>query len=327
MKRINQDIKEQSYARVYLLYGDEPYLRRQGRDKLRDSLVPKDDHLNYHYFEGEKVSFPEIIDLAETMPFLNDYKVIVIENSGACKKASDQMAEYLPGIPDTTVIIFVEKEADKRTKLFKAIDKHGKCLEFNKLDQKTLITWIAMQAKGMCKRIHQDAVALLIERTGMEMDAIANELEKVFGYTFGRDDIVKQDIETIVHVRSENKVFEMTHKISQHDQTGALSLYYELLETKEGASGVLTLITRQFNILYQVKSLQQKRYNKDIIAGKLKMKPYHAEQNMREANNFTLEQLQDNLEECVETDRMMKSGMIDGTIGVEILIIKFSTKQ
>lgn len=39
MKRIAQDIKSAQFSHLYLLYGEEAYLRRQYRDKLRAALV------------------------------------------------------------------------------------------------------------------------------------------------------------------------------------------------------------------------------------------------------------------------------------------------
>ena len=42
--------KNGSFARVYLLYGEETYLRLQYRDKLKKALIPDGDTMNYHYF-------------------------------------------------------------------------------------------------------------------------------------------------------------------------------------------------------------------------------------------------------------------------------------
>ena len=70
MQQLAQDIKNQTFKQVYLLYGEEHYLRKQYRDKLKEVLIPADDTMNYHYFEGKDINVGEIIDLAETLPFL-----------------------------------------------------------------------------------------------------------------------------------------------------------------------------------------------------------------------------------------------------------------
>jgi len=53
MKIINEHIKSNEYKNVYLLYGDEPYLKKQYRDKLKQAIAG-DDTMNYSYYEGDK---------------------------------------------------------------------------------------------------------------------------------------------------------------------------------------------------------------------------------------------------------------------------------
>ena len=84
MQRLNEDIKTGQLKNLYLLYGEEAYLRRQYRDRLKTAIIGEDT-MNYHYFEGKDISVGEIIDLAETMPFFADRRLIVLENSNLFK--------------------------------------------------------------------------------------------------------------------------------------------------------------------------------------------------------------------------------------------------
>ena len=121
MQQLIDDIKNSRLKQMYLLYGEEAYLRLQYRDKLKSALISPDDTMNYHYFEGKDTNPLELIDLAETMPFFAERRVIFVENSGLFKKASDQLAEYLKNPAPTAAFVFVETEVDKRGKMFKAI--------------------------------------------------------------------------------------------------------------------------------------------------------------------------------------------------------------
>ena len=125
MKRIAQDIKSGQFGNVYLLYGEEAYLRRQYRDNLKKALVPEDDAMNCSVYTGKDIDAGEVADIAGTMPFFAERRVIVIENSGWFKSGNDKIAELVKTIPDTTHIIFVEGEVDKRGKLYKAVSSKG----------------------------------------------------------------------------------------------------------------------------------------------------------------------------------------------------------
>ena len=69
MKSLNEDIKQGQFKNIYLLYGEEDYLKKQYRDRLVKAMLPEGDTVNYAHYEGKGLPVGEIIDLAETMPF------------------------------------------------------------------------------------------------------------------------------------------------------------------------------------------------------------------------------------------------------------------
>ena len=130
MKMLIEDIKNKQFKNIYLLTGEEIYLRNQYRKRLREALLDPEDTMNYASFEGKNINPKEVIDLAETMPFFADRRVIEISDSGFAKNACPELAEYIPEIPDSTCIILTESEVDKRGKFYKAVKNNGRVVEF-----------------------------------------------------------------------------------------------------------------------------------------------------------------------------------------------------
>ena len=143
MKRLNEDLQAGQFHDVYLLYGEEAYLKKQYRKKLRDAMIPSDDQMNYAYYEGKGINVNEIIDLAETLPFFSERRLIVLEDTGLLKSGGAELAEYLSDMPKTTHFVFVETEIDKRNKLYKVIQSIGRVVELGRQDEHTLIRWVA----------------------------------------------------------------------------------------------------------------------------------------------------------------------------------------
>lgn len=85
MKSLNEDIKNGQWKPVYLLYGEEAYLKKQYKDRMTKAILPDGDTVNYAYYEGKGINPGELIDLAETMPFFAERRLIVVENSGFFK--------------------------------------------------------------------------------------------------------------------------------------------------------------------------------------------------------------------------------------------------
>ena len=70
LKNIQEDIKTGNFKQAYLLYGEEAYLKQQYKHKLVQALNPEDDTMNFNHYEGRNIDVKELIDLCETMPFL-----------------------------------------------------------------------------------------------------------------------------------------------------------------------------------------------------------------------------------------------------------------
>ncbi len=128
MKMLQEDIQNGSFKKVYLLFGEEAYLRTQYKQKLRSVLTDPADTMNQAFFEGKNCNPREIIDLAETLPFFADRRYIGVDNSGFFKNKCDDLADYLPQMPQSTCLVFTETEVDKRSRMFKAVKNLGRAV-------------------------------------------------------------------------------------------------------------------------------------------------------------------------------------------------------
>lgn len=326
MQRLNQDIKTGQLNHIYLLYGEEAYLRRQYKDRLKEAIIG-DDTMNYHYYEGKNISLGEIIDQAETMPFFADKRLILLENSGLFKGGGEELAEYLKSPAETAYFLFVETEIDKRSKLYKAVSANGCAVEFGVQDENTLKRWILGMIKKEGKKISGAALEYLLEMTGTDMENIQKEMEKLFSYCLDKEAITENDIEQICTRRISSHIFDMVNAIADRRQKKALELYYELLALKEPPMRILFLITRQFNLLLQVKELAGKGYQGRAIGEKVGLPGFIAGKYVAQASRFKREELRETVEACVEAEEAIKTGKMNDNMSVELLIIKYSTQR
>lgn len=321
MQRINEDIKQQNFKQIYLLYGEERYLRRQYMNRLKAAMCNADDSMNNHYYEGKDFSVGEIIDLAETLPFLAERRVIFISNSGLFKSGGEQMAEYLSAPNETTYFVFTESEVDKRSKLFKTVQSKGCVVEFAVQNEQTLMRWIAGLLKNEGKRITESTVQLLLTKTGTDMENIQMELEKLISYCMDRDVITNEDVEAICTTRISNHIFDMINAIADKQTKTALELYYDLLALKEPPMRILFLIARQCNILLQVKEMKNKGYDNKAIASAVGVPPFVAGKYVTQAGRFKSAQLKEAVKQCVEAEEAVKTGRMNDMMSVELLIV------
>ncbi|WP_051196731.1 DNA polymerase III subunit delta [Butyrivibrio sp. XBB1001] len=321
-RQINEDIKNATFKQCYLIYGEEAYLRNQNRDKLVKALSGDMASMNFSRYEGNDLNPGEIIDMAETMPFLSDKRVILIENSGFFKNGCPELADYLKAPAETTFFIFAEKEVDKRKDIYKTVSKNGFEMCCDEQDEGILKTWIAGKVKSEGKSISPRALAFMIDRVGTDMSNISTELEKLICYCMDKSEITEEDIEAVCANWLTNRIFAMTDAIVEKNQKRAIDLYYDLLALKEPPAKILALITRQFNLMLQVKEMSDNRRDNGSIASAVKLAPFLVGKYINWAKGYSREELVETLELCAGNDEAVKTGKLDYVISVEMVIIK-----
>lgn len=326
MKTIDEDIKTGQLKNVYLLYGPEDYLKQQYKRKLKAALVSSDDTMNYVRYEGKNINPLEVIDVAETMPFFADRRLILIEDSGFFKNSCEDLAKYLPEMPQSTCIVFVEAEIDKRGKMYKAANKAGSVVEFGEQKEQLLTRWILGRLKKENKKITQQVLALFLSKTGTDMGNIDKELEKLLCYTLDQEVIEAADVEAICTEQISNQIFEMVNAIGKREQKRALSLYYDLLALKEPPMRILYLINRQFRILLDLKSMKRVNLDAKAMAANAGIPPFAVKRNLEQAASFSAAELKQAISDGVELETDIKTGKMDDQIAVELLIVRYSRK-
>ena len=325
MKSLNEDIKTGQFKPAYLLYGEEAYLKKQYKDKLTKAMLPESDTVNYAYYEGKGTNPAELIDLAETMPFFEDRRLIVVENSGFFKNATPELADYIKNMPETACFIFVESEVDKRGKMYKAVKDKGRAVEMGRQDEKTLLYWLAGMVKKEGKQIKESTARYLVAKTGTDMENLEKEMEKLFSYTLGQTEITVQDVDEICTTQVTNKIFDMVEAVAAKQQKQALDYYYDLLALKEPPMRILYLLARQFKLLMEVKDLSGRGYDKPQIAKTAGLHPFVAGKYIKQCRSFSKEELRSIMEEAANTEEMVKTGRLNDRMSVELFIVKYSS--
>lgn len=324
MKKLSEEIKSGQLKQVYILYGEEAYLRNQYKEKLKNALLGEGDSMNFHYFEGKDVRSGEVIDLAETMPFLAERRVIMLENSGLFSHGGEELAAYLEAPSETAYFVFVEPTVDKRSKLYKAATAKGRAIEFGAQDEAVLKRWILGFLKKENKNITERDLNFFLDKTGSDMENIRGELEKLLCYCMDRDVITAQDIEKVCTKQVSNQIFDMINAVAEKKQKTAMSLYYDLLTLKEPPMRIMILIARQFNMLLQVKELRNKGLDANAIGTKVGLAGFIAKKYVAQASKFKEDDLRRALADCVESEEAVKTGRMNDVMSVELLIVKYS---
>ena len=319
---LDEHIKTRSFKRCYLLCGDEPYMIRHYKNALKNAVIGSGDKMNLNTFSGKITDINSIIELAETLPFFSDYRCVLIENSGLFSSANE-FSEYITKIPESTVIIFAENEVDKRTKLYKAIDKSGAVVTLGIEKENDLINVIIRKFANDKISINYELAKYFVSRIGISMDELYSEADKLISYVYEKRTVSKEDIDEVCPRQLSDKIFDIMDYIGQKDRENAIAFYLDLTGLQESPVKILALINTHFTRLYNIKLLIAEGKTGEI-ASLLKIPPFFVKKYTDQARNFTLETIKEALEYGIFIDNAIKTGEMNEYTAVESMIIKFS---
>jgi len=321
-KKLMTNLKNGDFASCYLLYGEERFLVSFYANAIEKAALGSD---SADYFALHPVS--EIIMAADTLPFFTERRVIVIQDSKLFatgrKDDSEKMANYLPTIPSETIIIFSESEVDRRSKLFKQITKVGAVLECPPPTPQELATWANRLAKERGVTLSPAAAHYLVRTVGTNMTLLSNEMAKLAAYVGKGAEITGPDIDIICTPTLEARIFDLIKAMCGGQLAEALAKYRDMLLLKESPIMILTMIIRQFRMILLCALARERGLSVFDTSRELGLREFMVSEALGQARRFSNATLLQALEDCLDTDVKMKTGLISQEFGVEMLIVKY----
>ncbi len=326
MKKLNEDFKSGKFEQVYLLYGEEGYLKKQYKKRFIKAMIPEGDTMNYRIMK-ERILRKEVIDLAETLPFFAERRLIVFENTGFFKTAAGaDLADYIKDMPETTCFIFVEEEIDKRNKLYKAVKSKGYIAELSTQDDRNFETLGCRSGPKRKSKCSERPSLIFLDKVGTDMENIQERAGESILLCMDRDTITREDIDAVCVTQITNHIFDMVDAVAAGNQQKALDLYYELLALKEPPMRILLSAGASVQDAFPCQGTCKPGVWKKEIASKAGLHPFVAGKNMEQAKRFKMGQLRRVMEEGAQLEQDVKTGLLTDNLAVELFIVKQSER-
>lgn len=328
MKELKEQLSKKAFSSVYLFTGEEKFLIDVYLTRFLDKIFEgQDKTMNLDQFNVDTKDLEKITSSLETLPFFADKRVVVVRDLGLFEKKkifAAELAETLAIVKDTSICFIIETKVDKRSKLYKYINKNGTFHEFNYLKEKELIDYIARELKKHHKKISSRTVSHFLHNVGYDLNSINIELAKLIDYCSEGEVVTEEDIEEVCVKHLESRIFDLVDAIGNKNRKVALNLFYDMLALREPISRILFMISRQINLLFQVKLFALQHYSKQDMAKEVKLPPFVVEKIQRQSNNFEMDRLKKILKKLLDLEFEFKSGRINPETGLELMIIEMS---
>lgn len=309
---------------VYLIYGEDRFLIDDVTSRLLEkTLGPDSRGFNYHVFDGGKVEMADVLDMAQSFPVLSSWRLILIRDINLIPaEGLDLLVSYIKTPSPTTCLVLVTSKPDMRKRFFQEIKVLLSPVQIQPPSGIQLVSWVRLKANGLGLTIPDEAISFIIERRGDDLKSLLNEIEKLSIYLDGKKAVKLEDVKAVICGEETPSIFELTGCICEKNTKDSLRLLFLLLTSGESPLVILSMIVRQFRIIWKILEAKDAGRSAEDILREIGIPKWSQGKLIRQSEKFTPKGLAHAFSLFLKTDIELKSSRIAPRIILEDLIFK-----
>ena len=333
---------------LFLFTGEESYLLHERVTAWKKAFVEKHGDINLAVLDAEETPLHEIMAAVNAVPFLGDKRLIFVYGlpekpkvrqadkvTKKDEKREEELKKFeqdLDHIPETSVVVFVQSNPDKRKSFYKKLLEKAEVKEFIPLGGQLLNAWIRKHVEMKGARIDVSTADYFASLTGPNLWKLSQEIDKLTAYSFGKD-ITRSTIDVLAVPTLEANIFRLTDALGTKDRRKAIRHLHKSLAVGENLRQVFFMVVRQFRLLLQGNSYRSANPNASSTAFSaiLKIHSFVARNILDQSKHFSDSELRSAYSRLLEIDTALKTSQIRVTadnqdelaLALERFIIKF----
>lgn len=310
---INQ-INANSFAPIYFLQGEETFFIDSIISAIEEKAIEESQRsFNQLILYGKEVSLADVIGAARRYPMMGERQLVVVKEAQEMRDWTKEdrqslVINYLENPLASTILVFgyKYKSLDKRTRLGKHMEKYAVFLHAKKLYDNQIPDWIMSHCKGQGRKISGDAVMMLSENIGNNLQRLANEIDKLLLNAIEGKEIDAGMVQRYVGISKEYNIFELQKALSFGNRQKAYKITDYFAANPGNNPMVLTIynLFSYFSKLLMIHHASDK--NERSIASLIGVNPFFVKEYLQAARNYPLGKVIQNIKYLHEADLQSK---------------------
>jgi DNA polymerase-3 subunit delta len=290
-EEIISDLKRRIFKPVYFLAGEEPYYIDLITGYIEENVLPDTEKpFNQLILYGEDTSVPSVIETSRRFPMMSSHQVVIVREAQFLRKIEDLIYYVEKPLASTILVInYKYKVIDKRTKLYKALDRHAVYFESTRLREYQVPGWIDMYLINRGIKAEPNACAMLSEYIGSDLNKIVNELNKlIINIPEGKPVITTALVEKNTGISKDYNNFELQKAVGERNILKANIIVNHFAGNQKDNPITLTFssLFSYFSKLLIYHYLADK--SKNNVASVLKVNPYFVKDYETAASKYNI---------------------------------------
>ncbi|HEY0545040.1 MAG TPA: DNA polymerase III subunit delta [Pyrinomonadaceae bacterium] len=312
---------------LYLLFGAEDYLRERAARAISEAALHDAPlrEFNEASYSLTSTDVQQAIAAAEQLPMMSARRVVRISDFHKLREADeDALLRYLARPVESSVVIFISDELDKRRKLSKTLLDACVSVEFAALSDKELLAWAKSRLRELKADTDERTLGQIVALVGSDVRTLSNELDKLATAALPTGRITMEMVDALVLRSRELSNFELTDHLIARNRKRALQTLQRLLD--DGAEPVMLigLIASNYHRLSLAKELMARGAAKEEVFRLVAM-PYHKREDFlataRRTESATLTR---SIRRVAQADVALKTSQATPRLQLEMLICELA---
>lgn len=277
---------------------------------------------NYILFNANRCTIKEIIEEASYFSLDDSKKWIVVSNAdffgtGKISESDNEfLSKYLENSNETTNIIFTTLNGiDLRKKIVKSIKNKGSIINIPKMDKRNINSTLTSYLKNYDYSIDYKTLNYIMDNSYNNLDIMFNELDKIMIYYGFPCTIKYNDVLNIVGEEKTNNNFAFVNAVIEKNLKLSLKILKSLKIYKVEPTVLVSLLAREYRLMYYVKNLYNKMSMSDIMSY-LSLADWQINKFYTNSSKFSNKELLGNLVKLCDIDLNIKKGVYDKDISL-----------
>lgn len=336
-KQFANDLKKDVTGSYIFMYGAEDFLMSWAIDLVKEKYV-SEEYRDFDIIDldGEACAAGDIVAAARSYSMFSDRRVVIVRNfmplyhkGTKAEAASDEkLIELCREVNDSTVVVYVleSKHEKEMTAFGKKLMKACNSYDFARLDKAELAGFINKRLHSAGLLIGRNELQYLIDLSGYyykdsdySLYDMNRDLLKITNACEG-DTVGKDLIEELLIGADDKFVFNLIDAITSGNNSKAMEMTTAILQEDDNAMMLLSLITKQFELMYDALELADEGYTISVMAKEIGVNEFRFKKAYQAARRFNRSRIRNILIHLYNLDRDIKMGDIDRDVAMELFV-------
>ena len=344
---------------AHVVYGDTFLVARQAQRIRQEAGAADLMESNRQRVAAAQAQPAATLAMCQSLPFLEPIRLVEIEGalatqesagggrssgssasrsrgagsgSGAGRRSSPgaatgwmQLAEAIPQLPDSTLLIFTDGDIGARNPLLRALSATATIHRQTAPAGAELDRWIKQAASEHGAAITPPAVRALNEMVGGDLWTLDRELAKLSLYAAGRE-IGEPDVRALVPYAPDTNIFAAVDAIIDRRPGDALRLLTQLMREGREPLYLIAMIERQLRLMALARDLADRGVPQGEMGRRMGTNSdFVVRKTLGQARRANLPAIARMYRRALRCDLDIKTGRMEPEVSLELLVADLTT--